>query len=57
MLLPIHVAAGGLALVLDAVALLVRRGETTHRHSRLLFVYARLAMGIGANRSHTEERT
>ena len=31
MLLPIHVAAGGLALVLGAVALLVKKGGTIHR--------------------------
>ena len=41
MLLPIHVAAGGLALVLGAVAL--------HRRSGLLFVYAMLVMGISAS--------
>ena len=38
-LLPIHVAAGGLALVLGAVALLARKGGTAHRRSGLLFVY------------------
>ena len=32
-LLPIHVAAGGLALVLGAVALLARKGGTVHRLS------------------------
>ena len=45
MLLPIHVAAGGLALVLGAVALLVKKGGTIHRRSGLLFVYAMLVMG------------
>ena len=40
MLLPIHVAAGGLALVLGAVALLAKKGGTVHRRSGLLFVYA-----------------
>jgi uncharacterized membrane protein len=40
MLLPIHVAAGGLALVLGAVALLVKKGGTAHRRSGLLFVSA-----------------
>ncbi|HMG04406.1 MAG TPA: hypothetical protein VK581_03035 [Chthoniobacterales bacterium] len=47
-LLPIHVAAGGLALVLGAVALLVKKGGTIHRRSGLLFVYAMLVMGISA---------
>ena len=48
MLLPIHVAAGGLALVLGAVALSVKKGGTIHRRSGLLFVYAMLVMGISA---------
>jgi uncharacterized membrane protein len=45
-LLPIHIAAGGLALVLGALALLVQKGGTIHRGSGLLFVYASLVMGI-----------
>jgi uncharacterized membrane protein len=49
MLLPIHVAAGGLAIVLGAVALLVKKGGTIHRRSGLLFVYAMLVMGITAS--------
>src|SRR5262249_39752401 len=36
-LLSIHIAAGGLAIVLGAVALLVRKGGTIHRLSGLLF--------------------
>ncbi len=48
MLLPIHIAAGGLAIVLGAVALLVKKGGTLHRRSGLLFVYAMLIMGISA---------
>lgn len=48
MLLPIHVAAGGLALVLGAVALLVKKGGTIHRRSGLLFVCAMAVMGISA---------
>ena len=48
MLLPIHVAAGGLALVLGAVALLVKKGGTIHRRSGLLFVCAMFVMGITA---------
>jgi hypothetical protein len=45
MLLPIHVAAGGIAIVLGTVALLVRKGGTIHRRVGLLFVYAMLVMG------------
>ncbi len=48
MLLSIHVAAGGLALVLGAVALSVKKGETIHRRSGLLFVCAMVVMGISA---------
>jgi uncharacterized membrane protein len=45
MLLPIHVVAGALAIVLGAVALVVKKGGTIHRGSGLLFVYAMLVMG------------
>ena len=48
MLLPIHVAAGGLALVLGALALLVKKGGPVHRRSGRLFVYAMLLMGATA---------
>lgn len=48
MVLPIHIAAGGLALVLGAVALLVKKGGTIHRRSGLLFVFAMLVMGATA---------
>jgi uncharacterized membrane protein len=48
MLLPIHIAAGGLALVLGAVALSAKKGGTIHRRSGLLFVCAMLVMGISA---------
>jgi uncharacterized membrane protein len=48
MLLPIHIAAGGLALVLGAVALRARKGGTVHRRSGLLFVYAMVVMGATA---------
>lgn len=44
LVLPIHVAAGGLALGLGAVALLAKEGGTTHRRSGLLFVYAMLVI-------------
>src|SRR5512132_1171627 len=48
MLLPIHIAAGGLAIVLGAVALLVKKGGTVHRRSGLLFVCAMLVLGTSA---------
>jgi uncharacterized membrane protein len=48
-LLPIHIAAGGLAIVLGAVALSVKKGGTLHRRSGLLFVYAMLVMGTSAS--------
>jgi len=48
-LLPIHIAAGGFAIVLGAVALIVKKGGTLHRRSGLLFVYAMLVMGISAS--------
>lgn len=49
MLLPIHIAAGGLATILGAVALSVKKGGTIHRRSGLLFVYAMLIMGVSAS--------
>jgi hypothetical protein len=49
MLLPIHIAAGGLAIVLGAVALSVKKGGSIHRRSGLLFVYAMLVMGVSAS--------
>ncbi len=49
MLLPIHIAAGGLALVLGTVALLAKKGGTVHRRSGLLFVCAMVVMGISAS--------
>jgi uncharacterized membrane protein len=48
-LLPIHIAAGGLAIVLGAVALLVKKGGTIHRRGGMLFVYAMLVMAISAS--------
>src|SRR6266481_624041 len=49
MLLPIHVAAGGLAIILGAGALLVKKGGTIHRRVGLLFVCAMLVMGTSAS--------
>src|SRR5437762_6579352 len=49
MLLPIHIAAGGLAIVLGTVALIAKKGGTIHRRSGLLFVCAMLVMGASAS--------
>jgi uncharacterized membrane protein len=49
MLLPIHIIAGGLAMVLGAVALVASKGATLHRKSGLLFVYAMLIMGFSGS--------
>jgi uncharacterized membrane protein len=46
--LAIHVAAGGLAMVLGAVALTAKKGGTIHRRSGLLFVCAMLVMAVSA---------
>ena len=48
MLLAIHIAAGGLAIVLGAAALSVKKGGGIHRRSGLLFVGAMLVMGFTA---------
>jgi uncharacterized membrane protein len=47
-LLQIHILAGALALVLGAVALMVRKGGTVHRRGGQLFVGSMLIMGITA---------
>ena len=49
MLLPIHVVAGGLAMVLGAIALLAPKGATLHRKSGLLFVGAMVTMGFSGS--------
>lgn len=49
MLLPIHIAAGGLAIILGAVALIAKKGGTIHRKVGLLFVYVMLVMGFTAS--------
>jgi hypothetical protein len=49
MLLPIHVAAGGFALVLGFTALFAKKGGTLHRRSGLWFVGAMLVMGFSAS--------
>ncbi|MBI3490495.1 MAG: hypothetical protein HY047_01655 [Acidobacteria bacterium] len=48
-LLPVHIVAGGLAIVLGAVALLAAKGAWLHRRSGLLFVYAMLTMGMSGS--------
>jgi uncharacterized membrane protein len=49
MLLPIHIVAGGLAMLFGAVALVAFKGATLHRKSGLLFVYAMLIMGFSGS--------
>jgi hypothetical protein len=46
--LPIHVAAGALAMILGAVALTARKGGRIHRRSGFLFVGAMLVMAVTA---------
>jgi hypothetical protein len=48
-MMPVHIVAGGLALVAGFVALYTAKGGTVHRRSGTLFVYAMLTMaGTGA---------
>lgn len=49
MLLPIHIAAGGAAVILGYTALFAKKGGTVHRRSGMLFVYAMLVMGVSAS--------
>ena len=49
MLLPIHILAGALAMILGAVALVARKGAKVHRRSGQLFVCSMLTMGITAS--------
>ena len=49
MLLPVHIVAGGFAVVLGGVALLATKGAALHRGSGILFVYAMLTMGISGS--------
>jgi hypothetical protein len=49
MLLPIHILAGALALMLGAVALLAPKGASWHRRSGRVFVYAMVTMGISGS--------
>jgi hypothetical protein len=49
MLLPIHIAAGALAMVLGALALVAAKGTRLHRGNGRLFVGSMLTMGITAS--------
>jgi hypothetical protein len=49
MLLPVHIVAGGMAIILGAVALIAAKGAWLHRRSGLLFVYAMLTMGFSGS--------
>ena len=49
MLLAIHIAAGGLAILLGATALMAKKGGFIHRRVGLLFVGAMLVMGTSAS--------
>jgi len=49
MLLPLHIVAGALAMILGAVALVARKGARVHRRSGQLFVGSMLTMGITAS--------
>lgn len=48
-ILPIHIAAGGLAILLGATALIAKKGGFIHRRAGLLFVGAMLVMGFSAS--------
>jgi uncharacterized membrane protein len=49
MLLPIHIVAGGFAVVLGGIALVAAKGGPVHRRSGMMFVYAMLTMGISGS--------
>ena len=55
MLLPIHILAGALAIILGAVALLASKGAILHRRVGVAFVYAMLTMGISGSILATKE--
>src|SRR5262252_4788362 len=48
MLLSIHIAAGGFAIVLGAVVLLAQKGGTIHRRCGLMFVCSMFVLGTTA---------
>ena len=45
-ILPVHIAAGALALVFGYTALIAAKGATLHRKSGMLFVIAMIAMSL-----------
>jgi hypothetical protein len=49
LLLPVHIVAGGLAVILGAIALVASKGAFLHRKAGMLFVYAMLTMGASAS--------
>ena len=49
LLLPIHVAAGGLAMIFGYVALFAKKGGTIHRRSGMFFVCAMLVMATSGS--------
>src|SRR5262245_14406699 len=48
-LLPVHIVAGGLAIILGGVALLAPKGRTVHRTRRILFCISMLTKVISAS--------
>jgi uncharacterized membrane protein len=48
-LLPVHIVAGGLAIVVGAVALAAAKGQWLHRKSGVVFVAAMLTMGLSGS--------
>ncbi|MBI2678411.1 MAG: hypothetical protein HYX28_06490 [Candidatus Koribacter versatilis] len=48
LLLAIHIGAGGLAIVLGAVALVAKKGGTIHRRAGLVFFCAMFVLGVTA---------
>lgn len=48
-LLPVHIIAGGLAIVVGAIALAAAKGAWLHRRSGVAFVAAMLTMGLSGS--------
>jgi hypothetical protein len=49
LLLPVHIVAGGLAIIVGATALAAAKGAWLHRKSGVAFVAAMLAMGLSGS--------
>jgi uncharacterized membrane protein len=45
----IHIAAGAMAVILGAIALIARKGSDVHRRIGMAFVYAMVTMGTSAS--------